>query len=345
MPLQFDGIDDAVIATLRNLNKGKMSDLASKYQKYVAFTVLMRGAYVHSTEEYGEQWNAIMDDNGSARNVGLLATDDISMPDVLANAKADLRHQTANWAYDMREKTFNEGNLAARILNLVETRAIACKLSVAERFEKNMWATPNASDTVSPWGIPYYLVSGGGSTGFEGGAPSGFDTVANINPTTYPKWKNYTDRYVDVTYTDLVTKLETAIDKTQWICPVDINDYNTGDAKGIYTTHTVVQGLRKIMRSNNDNHGFELAYGGGKVIIRGTPVTWVPFFDDNIALTNPLYGVDWGDMKVMIKKNWFMRQDGPHPIPGQHTGRVVHVDSSTQVKCTNRRTQFVVDQA
>ena len=343
MPLQYSGIDDAVIAAQRNLGRGKFTDAASDIQKYVAFKHLMRSAHVQTTEEYGQSWQVLTEDNDSAAWVGLYNSDDTNVNDGLQKATVDMRHLTGNWSYDQREIDLNVRNAAARIVSLVKVRRAQCYISQAKKLEAAFWTLPSASDTVTMYGVPYYIVRSADAAGFNGGNPSGYSDCAGIDSDVYTTWKNYTARYVSLTYTDIVQKLEAACIKTMWEPPVDINDYNTGNSVGLYTNYDVVEGLIALVRAQNDNLGRDLAYSSGKVLFRSTPVTYVPYLDS--VSTDPVYGINWGDFKILIDKKWFLREDPPEKVAGKHTVRSVFVDSTVQLKNTNRRTQFIVDKA
>ncbi len=338
--LQYADIDDAVIAAQRNLGRGKFTDAMSTLQRYEAFNTLMRSSYVETTQEYGQQWNLLTENNDSAKHVGLYGQDDTDVVDGLQTARIDMRHTTAHWSYDQREIDLNVRNPEAKILNLVKVGRAQCYSALAELMEVDFWTLPATTDTTSPVGVPYYIVRNA-SDGFNGGNPGSYTTCANVDSDVYTSWKNWSGRYVLYTDEDLLAELEEACVKTQWTPPIDINDYNTGNTIGLYTNYTVYKAMMKLMRDQNDNLGRDLGWNSMKLTFRGTKVTWVPYLEN--VTTNPVYGINWGDFKILIDEKWWMKEDAPAVAPGQHTVRNVFVDNTWNLKCTNRRKQFVVD--
>lgn len=338
---QYTDIDDAVIAALRNLGRARFTDAVSTYQKYVAFKTLMRGAYVESTQEYGKQWNVMKATNGAAIHASLYQVDDLSVGSHLTTARVDMRHTKANWSYDLHEIDMNVRTPEARILSLVKVRRAACMIDIAELMEADFWTLPSASDTLAPFGVPYYIVNSSSAIGFNGANPSGYSTCANIDSDVVTKWRNMTARYVLLTVDDFIEKLEECMDKTKWEPPVDINDYNTGDMVGLYTNYVVYKKMKIMAREQNDQLGRDLAKWGNSVMFHGTPVTYVPFLDSSSK--QPIYGINWGDFKVLVDKDWFLKESEPRIAPTQSDVRTVFTNVSWNLKCTNRRKQFIMD--
>ncbi len=341
MAIQYTDIDDAVIAAQRDLGRGRFTDNASTIQKFVAFKTLMRGAYVESTQEFGKQWNILTEDNDSAAHVGLYGVDDRNVNDGLQVARVDMRHTTSNWSYDLREIDMNVRDPAARILSLVKVRRAQCGISLAELMETDFWTLPNPSDTTAPFGVPYYIVNSSSALGFNGANPSGYSTCANIDADVFTNWRNFTGRYVYLTVDDFVGKLEECMDKTKWEPPVDINDYNTGNMVGMYTNYVVYKAMKVLAREQNDQLGKDLAWEANSVLFHGTKVTYVPKLDGSTK--QPIYGINWGDFKVLVDKDWFLAETKPKEAPTQHTVRTVYKDVTWNLKCTNRRNQFMMD--
>ena len=341
MSLQYSDIDDAVISALQDLGRGKFTDNASKLQRYVAFKTLMRGEYVETTQQYGKKWNVLVQDNGSASHVGLYHVDDTTVVDGLKVAQINMKHTVANWQYDLKEIDMNVRDPASRILSLVKVRRAMARISLAGLMETDFWTLPAASDTDAPVGVPYYIVPSASSAGFNGANPVGYSDVAGLDADVYTVWRNWTGRYTDVTVDDLISKMEEAMFKTQWETPADITDYSTGDMVGIYTNWRVYSKLMVIARQQNDRLGRDLVWSSGKVVFRETPVTWVPELDSHT--NDPVYGIQWGDFKILVDKDWFLKEDGPKQAPLQNNVRIVYTDVSWNLKCTDRRKQWVID--
>ena len=86
----------------------------------------------------------------------------------------------------------------------------------------------------------------------------------------------------------------------------------------------------------------------GKVVFRGIPLTYCPYLDSNVTRTgtstvaNPIYGINWGVFESCFLEGEYMRETGPDTAPNQHTVFTTHVDLSMNIRCTDRRRNFVL---
>lgn len=338
--VQADLIPDIIVAGLKDLGRGKIVDLTSDTQEHVAWNMMMRKDRVKPyTTGYGIQWTLMTDHNNSARAVGLYSTDNVNAPSVLTQATIPWRHVEASYCIDYHEIDMNQG--ASQIVDLLKTRRYGAMVSMAEFFEDRFWRLPAADDTRNIYGIPYWIVKNA-TEGFNGGAPSGYTTVAGLNPSTLTRWKNYTGQYADIDNTDLIPMWERACDKTLFKAPVNrgIGTFNTGDKFMFATNYTVYQGTKQLLRSQNDDLGMDLDPFDQSPVFRGVKVQWVPQLDADT--TDPVYGINFGEFKAAILKPWWMKEAVIPRLPGQHNVTGVFIDSSVNPICFNRRRQFVL---
>jgi hypothetical protein len=228
----------------------------------------------------------------------------------------------------------------ARIVDLVKERRIAAMIAVVELMERNFWGPPVASDDgVTPWGINTWLVKAA-TQGFTGLAPSGYTSIG-LNPTTYPRWRNYADQYTTVTKDDLVRKLRRAATFTDFKPPVEgIPTFNDGNQYAFYTNYAVMGALEEVLESQNDNLGTDIASMDGRVVFRRAPLEWVPYLEADT--TNPVYGLNWGDFKTYVLSGWWGRETNVPVYPGQHTISAHFMDWTYQFIMKNRRGSFVI---
>lgn len=338
MPLLATQLTDLVATTQRNLGKPNFTEIATDLQKHTALPSLMNKNRVVLTSGYGVQWDVMVNHSGSAANVGLGAPDDVRFVDTMVQAQADWRNTTANYPIIGQEIDMNRE--PARIVDLIRERRIACMIAMAELMENNFWGPPVAlSDTVTPWGINTWIVKGA-SEGFNGGAPSGYTTIG-LNPTTYPRWKNWTNQYTSISKDDLIRKLRKAATFCNFMPAVEnIPTFNTGNDWKFYTNYAVVSGLEEILESQNENLGTDVASMDGKVLFRRSPLEWVPKLEADT--TNPVYGINWGDFKTYVLSGWWMKETNVPIYPGQHTVSAHFIDCTYQWIMKNRRSQFVL---
>lgn len=341
--LQATDIADIVSTTQNELGELKFTDLMSDYQNTIALKRLIKKNKITFDAGPEVSFNLITGDNDSTRAVGLYAVDNVDVTNVMTTGKIAWRHVTWNWAIDAHEIDINGS--PRKIVDIVKTRRIAAFGSAIRKFEYWFWRVPAASDTVSPYGIPYYIVKSNTAVttndGFNGGLPSGYSTVANISNTTYPRWRNYATQYTAVTKDDLIRKWRRMAVYTDFMPFVDnIPQYNTGDDYGFYTNYSVVGTLEELLEAQNENLGNDIASKDGQVMFRRTPVQFVKELD--LDTTNPVYSINWGEMKTMGLRNWWMKETNVPMQAGQHNVSATHTDCTFNLLCRNRRRQGVL---
>lgn len=333
-------LNDLVATTNRRYGRPNFTQIATDLQEYTWFKELIMSTQAEDEMEgdggTGFQWDVMVEHNGSAQNQGIGAPDNVVITDTMTQAQADWRGSTANYGMFAEEVSMNRG--AARIVDLIRARQIACMISIAELIENNGWGPPVAlTDEVTPWGVNTWLVKNA-TEGFNGGAPSGWTTIG-LNPTTYPNWKNYTFQYVTMDDNDGLDKWRRAARKTKFKPPVENPDFNTGNRYGFYVNETTISTLELYLKGSNDNLGMDLAKYMNEVTFMRTPVKWVPKLDADT--TNPVYGVNWGELKTKVLKGWWLRETYIPHYPGQHTLGVYFKDCRYNHVARNRRSHFV----
>jgi hypothetical protein len=332
-------LSDLVATTLRDLGRPKITEIATDLQKHTAMKNLLNRNRVTFQGGLGAQWDVMVNHAQSASNVGLGASDNISIVDTTVQAQADWRNSTCNWAIIGQEISMNQG--AAKIVDLVKLRRGAALISLSELMEGNWWGPPvTSTDEVTPWGVKTWVVKNA-TEGFNGAAPSGFTTIG-LNPSTYTRWKNYTAQYTDVTKSDLIRKWRKAATFTKFEPPVDNLPPSTqmGDDIGYFTNYTVLGLLEEALEAQNENLGSDIASQDGEVVFRRLPVTWVPKLEADT--TGCVYGLQFGHFKTVVLSGWWLKETEVPVYPGQHTVSAYFMDSTYQFVCTNRRAQFVL---
>jgi len=343
MAYQAEQIADLVTSTLKELGRGKFTDISYDLQRFTALNHIMTDE--KETLQGGQevQFNVLVKNGGAAKMVGLYNVDNPNVTDGLETAKVPWRRASVPYSYDLGEFNINAGN-EYRILDLIKTRRHMALTSLAEILETQAWGKPTSSDdNLNAMGILYWIVKAA-TKGFYGVAPSGFTTCAGLSSTTYPNWRNWSGTYSTISATDLVAKIREALTFTQFEAPAKIvGDYNTGDKKSIYTNYTVVSALEEQLRANNDQLGTDLAYGDGQVLIRKIPVEWVPALETDT--TNPVYGINWGVFKCVGLAGEWMTETKPFMAANQHKVLTGFTDCTFNFICRDRRRNFVLYQA
>jgi hypothetical protein len=331
-------LNDLVAATIRDLDEPNLVEIATDIQEFTAADRLLRKKQRTIQGGIGVQWDVMANHSGTFENVGIGAQDNPEIPDHLVQAQADWRGSVVHWSMVGQEMSMNAGK--RRIVDLMMVREKMAMIDWVQGMEDNFWGPPVAlTDDVTPWGVNTWLVKNA-TEGFNGAAPSGHTTIG-LNPTTYPRWKNYTGNYAAVSKADLILKMRRAARKTNFKPPVAGIPGNAGaNSYGFYTTESVISTMEDILEAQNESLGVDIDPMSNKVMFQRTPLEWVPYLDADT--TNPVYGLNWKWIQTIVLAGWWMKRTAVPVYPGQHTMSVVFLDSVYQIVFKNRRAHFVL---
>lgn len=320
--LLAENVADLVADTLKNLGRGKFTDVSSTIQRHPAMNSLMRKNRVVADGGTGVQFNMLVSQSNGFANVGPLTPDNVSFVDGMIQGSVPWRYSRTQYMIVGQFMAMNSG--AAKIVDYIKQQRQMAMINLIEGMETNFWAAPNVNDTLTPYGLPYYVTKNG-TTGFNGGILSGYANKAGQSPTTYPALSNYTIAYTDVSRSDLIRSLRKAMKVTDFQPPIEgIPSPNTGNDLGVYTNLAVIQPLEEALEAQNDNLGMDIASMDDKAVLKRRPIVWVPWLDRDT--TNPLYVINWGWMKTWILKNWWLKETSVPVTPGLHTVHSQFVD-------------------
>lgn len=347
MAIQAANVADLMLFTLSQFKRKKWTDLMSNYQRTIAFKNIFTKKKAKDDDGDGTSitFNLLTDTNGSFRFVGLGFTTVLGVNGNVLQGSVPWRGWTYNWWADGAEPKMNSG--PAQIVDIMKSRYFQAVGDMVKGTERVLWRAPAVTDDTSVYGIPYYVVKSAtaatqaNNDGFNGLVPSGWTTVAGINPTTYSRWRNYTDIYTIVSKDDLIRKMRRAAEFTDWMPLVsDEPIYNNGNGYGWYTNYSVWSGLVEVAESQNDDLGPDVSSMDAKVQFRRAKMEWTP--ELNADTTGPIYGIDWGTMYYARLNGWWEKEI-PVPLnPQQPTVASTNVVTRTNLICTDRRKNCVL---
>jgi hypothetical protein len=347
MAIQAANIADLMTFTLTKYKRNKFTDLMSGYQKTIAFKrVYTKNKVADDDNGTSITFNLVTDTNGSFRFVGLGFTAILAQNPAALQGTVPWRGWTYNFWADGAEGIMNSGS--ERIMDHLKVRYFQAVGDMVKGIEKALWRVPATTDDTSILGIPYYVVKSAtaatyaNADGFNGTVPSGYTTVAGINPTTYPRWSNYADAYTVISKDDLIRKARRMCEKTDFTPLVDDEPiYDTGMDEGHYMNYPTYAGLVEVAESQNDDLGPDVAsMDGGKIMFRRAKLDWLPALEDDT--TNPWYAIQWKDMYTARLRGYFDKQIEVRVNPQQPTVSSTHFVSRANLICTNRRSQGVL---
>ena len=308
--LTAEEITDLVNTTQRDLGRMKMTDLSTDLQEHVAMNNLMRKNRVSFNSGTAIQFNVLMNADNNARNVGLFDVDNVNQVDGVVTGNVPWRHSVAGYTFDRRQLLMNR--TPARVLDFVKVKRYQQMVALVELMEQNFWGEPAAStDDETPFGLKYWLVYNA-TAGFTGANNTNFTSgPAGISRTTYPRWKNYTGLYTNITKVDLVRawrKAATLCAFKPAVTNINIASYNTGNKYGYYTNYDVIGPLEEALEDQNMSLGNDIASKDGMTMFRRIPVDFVPWLQDEESTADPVVGINWGVFKTVFLSGAYMTE-------------------------------------
>lgn len=343
MAVQAESFADTVAQTLNDLGENKFTDLMSDYQDTVALKQLIPQNKIQKKAGAEIEFRVQTDHNNSARHVGLGYTVNIDIPSLMTTGKVPWRHTNWHWAWERRLVAMNRA--PRKIIDFIKSQRIGGLASAILKFEEALWRAPAVTDDLSPYGIPYYVVKSNtpvtSNDGFNGLVPSGHTTVAEIDPSTQTRWRNYATQYSAVSFDDLVRKMRRAFRYTDFKPLVkETPEYDLGNKRGIYTNYPVLGPLEELLRTQNENLGNDLAAKDDAVMFRRADVEWVKELDKDT--TNPVYGINWSVLCPIALQGEWMKEETFDKLPSQPTVGYTNTDCSWNLICYNRRKNWVL---
>lgn len=354
--LQMDDIPDLVHSTLKDLGRPKFQQIAQNLRRYEAVGQLFKKDKVQFGDGIGVRKNLMTRLSRQGRHVGITTTVSGDIPQLMDDIQVPWRRYYVPWEFTYDDLLANKGE--SLIYNVITPRRMDALISMAEDLEAKLWQLPTSTNTLDPYGLPYWIVYNA-TAGFNGGAPSGHTTIAGLSLTDSPNYKNYTAQYTTVNKADLIKKMRTGFRAIQWHSPVSNQDYSKTNYDGlrIYTDETTVAALEDLGEGQNENLGRDLAPFGsanepglasgndiakaqGELLFKRVPIRHVPQLDDTAvytAATNPIYLIDTGTFYPVCMKGDFMREEKPKQLQDQP--RVFRVDIwlTYNYLCVDRR--------
>jgi len=350
---------DLLATTLEDLPKGQFEVMWDS-QNYKICRILQE----HRRQIDGGtsiQRNVILDRNGRARYRRLFDTDSPTVDQNMKTIDVPWAQIGTDYSWDVLEIMRNR-NSEKGFINLLESRRTERMWDLAELIEERGWSAPeSATDSLYPYGIPYYinfLNDGETEAGFSGrtirysGGTTG-TICAGIDAGAEDKWRNYAATRTNVDNAMLRT-IRQAIRRTRFRPPPFVQ--NPGqDGPGtpieMYAGDVLVNELEDLADRRDDNNtpddlmGKVLHNYDGAVYINRIPLCYVPQLDTQTVLDGDgnefspeaLYCVDWSYLQAVVQDGYWMEESEPQTDRGQHTTFTVFLDGSHNNLCINRR--------
>jgi len=339
--LRSPDIADLVTATLDDLGPLNFENIAQPLQDYEVVPKWFKKEKVMIQDGKGIQRNLLNKLSGAAKHVGLYDTAKANVPEILKQVRVDWVYAETSWAFEYRSDIL-QNRRGSAIVNTIEARRADAMIDLVDEIEERSWNSPSSTDTVDPYGVPYWIVKNP-TTGFTGGAPTGHTTVGGVSLTTSPNFKNYSSTYGGaLSKDDGIRDLRTAHRKIRFKSPVTIPEYrgNKGESYRLYMNETSIQEMEDLGESQNDNLGKDLASMDGQMVFKGHPCVWVPYLDTDTD--NPIYMLNHRTFYPAILRGDNLREMEPMRAPQQPNLFECFVYLTYNFICINRRANAVI---
>jgi len=299
----------------------------------------------------------MLSNTGMARYRKYFDTDDPIVGNHMKTIKVPWTQIGTQYSWDELEIK-HQMNSAKGFIRLLGERRIDGLWSMADLIEERFWMTPmSATDTLYPYGIPYYLnmidadATGSGFLGktirYQGGTTG--TVCADIDASEEKNWRNYAFTYTNIDRAFLKA-VRLGFMYTRFKAPLFINDPSNVRSlqKRFYSDYNMVASLMDLADSMDDNHTGKDALGkmlvddGANVLLNRVPVVPIPQIEGAIdpqygQTTEPLYLVDFSYLVPVVHDGYWMRETEPDNYRGQHTAFTIYLDGAHNNLCKNRR--------
>ena len=340
------------------MDKGSFQDISAEISKFIVMPYLLtrKGGMKEMSNGMGVEQLLMTDFGGRSRWVGEFEEDVHTLIDHLKKMKVYFKLLNDSIIYTKTMVVENKGD--ARIANVFQPAVRALWLRVAHTMEENFFETPDPAATLTPWGLKYWIVKNA-TAGFNGGYPTGFTRIAEVNLTEAPTFKNYTDAYVAATKADLVLKMKRATNKAKWVSPHPMPDFkgDTSDNQIILVNEDTSEAIETIGEGQNENLGRDIAPYAVQNGFKGTgirmnddsfltyrrkPIITTEMLNDDTS--DPVYGLDMDTFHALTfaGENMVLGDFVNMAAGKQHRVWVANLDHKAQYICVNRRNNFVI---
>lgn len=297
----------------------------------------------------------MLSNTGNARYRRYYDTDEPTVGDQMHEISVKWTRLSTNYSWDDLE-LLHQMNSTKGFISLIKERRIDGLWSLADLIEERFWKTPtNSTDTLYPYGIPYYLRLMNTTTTTDGfvGQTIGYQdattgtTCAGINASTESNWRNYAFLYTKID-NSFLKKARMACKKVDFKAPLFINDPSQvrNAQKRIYTDFDNWAEFMDLADAKDDNHSGKDVLGnltvddGANVYVNRVPVIPLNQLESytepsTSTAVSPIWYVDFKYLLPVVHESYWMEETKPMTDRGQHTTFTIYLDGSHQNLCQN----------
>jgi len=335
-------IKDLVEGTLNEMDPPHFIDIAQDLYAYEVMGRWLKEDRIIKDEGIGIRREIMGKYSQAASFIHPQEKDTINIEDLLTHLDVPWVHAQTYWAWTRQDMLKNRKG--SKVVDLIDVRRQGAMLSLARILETaELGSAPAVGDTKNPYNLQYYIVKNA-TFGFQGGLPGSHTTVAGVNLTTWPNYKNHTGTYGAVTKPDLFRKLKKMARVTHFVSPIaNSNALKIKDNYRYYTNGDGLDDVEEALEKQGDALGPDGAPLSGKARMNGNPFVALAELDSDSS--NPFYQINHDTFYIVVLEGDYLRESEPRWGPSQHNVLVVFVDLSMNTVCVDRRRNGVLYKA
>lgn len=346
MPYTPDQINDLFLSVREGVQeRGKWADTSLPYQNFF-FSRFMEEGKLPEGDSTGTTMTFRVQyaNTSNFRITGLYDTNNTGIAKGLTYGTVKYSKQDVSVSYDVDEEVFNSDD-EDKVLDYIDFRYHQGWNDFYLGMESAIFAQPSGPSE-SPFGIlgfPHWLVLDTGSTtpSFTGGNPSGFTAgAAGIDSATYTGWDNCTFGFPSINW-DFIDALFYAFFLTNFKAPHQHPENGTGKSGYFFaTTWNNVAGLRKLLRTANENYGRKEVMAFADIVLNSQEIEPSAYLTQNSGGSVPsevFYAINKAHLGFKGKPGKSMKWTDPIRRPDAYSVRDVFMPNWMQGYCDDRR--------
>lgn len=340
---QFDADLQMAQTTLKNFEpKNKITDISKSVQEYHALSMLSGRNRMSVSSGTQIQFQIRVNTLGNATWTKPDKAESTNTGQTQIQGQVPFRHCRYDYALD--ERIIAGNREPSRLYDMWKDARESGEIDNVELIENAFWNVAAVDDDETMYGVFNYVTAVGATTtlGLNGTLPTGWSTVANVNPSTYAQWANRNGLYGTISKTGLVRMAREAATKCKYTPPIDVPSYSTGYKNAYYTNYAVYGKFEEELEKQNQSLGNDVASKDGQVMFRRAPVNYIAQLDGNAVATNPFIGLNWGSLKAVFLKGEVWKELPVMRDPQNFRRLVVRTYATLNLIAYNRRDHFIL---
>ena len=337
---------DLAYGTLWDIRRKQPPLATYAYSNYQFYNTFFKGN-VKTTVGKAIEGHVTLDSEGNATHSGFWAQDDLIKKNINKRYRLGWAKASGGMMWNLIEQDINQN--PAQIYDVWKQQYNSCVKDIVEEvLSAIINGKASSTDDNKPYSVFQWVGLGtdgstGGFTGYygcydDGGAPGTAFDKGGIDATTYGDWANYFADHDGNIDDSLLTILDSASRKLNFMPPVAPEKLPVDGFKyAMYTNDNVIKKLNAFYAKSDDNMGYHPNAHYGTPSINRIPLVYTPPLDTantDVYGTDPILGLNHNFIYPVILRNWDFRIT-KQPANLRHTVMELYMDLVYQIWCNS----------